>query len=70
MTDEQRDAYERGIVDLGKKEARAKAPWIAAAHKHSAEVLKSIIPAPEPDPTNEELAERNEAHERRSSGTE
>ena len=52
LTDEQRDAAERGIVDLGKKQAKAKAPWIAEAHRHSAAVLQELLdknPRREPD---------------------
>lgn len=70
MTPEQRDANERGVVELDRKIAKAKKPWIAEAHRHTQAVMRHLLasnPKPE-EPTTEELEAINEAHERRANG--
>lgn len=48
LTNEQVEAYERGILDLDVKIERAKKQgrgWVEAAHRHSRDTMAAIIQA-------------------------
>ena len=58
ITEDQRESYERSVVELKQKAAKFSTgtrPWIAVAHLESANIMQKILdrnPRPEPEEIN------------------
>ena len=48
LTEEQVESYERGVVEIEKKIAGAKRPWIVEAHKHTKATMEGILASHRP----------------------